>query len=67
MASQNEFYYKSKLVAKMEEFIGKELSDDHDLGFLSDNLAINMAEAAYLVLKQNKDVNDYMDQNSLLK
>ncbi len=65
MASQNEYYYKNRLLTKMNEFIDKDLSDDHDLGYLSENLAVHMAEAAYLILKQNQDVNEYIEKNQV--
>ena len=63
---QNEYYYVNELEAKMEEFIEEE-SVDHPFGYLPDYISRRMAEAAFAVLKNAKELNDFMQREDLLK
>ena len=61
---ENEFYYKSELQNVIEKFLNKEASiDNNEFGYIPDALSKNMAEAAYLVLKQNAETNIFIEQN----
>lgn len=62
---ENEYYYLHKLEELLETFLNKE-STDGEFGWLPDNLARRMAEAAYAVLKNSKEVTDYMERENLL-
>lgn len=64
---RNEYYYKQELENLMEHFIDKETDNQSDFGWVSNNLARNMANAAFAVLKQNLDLNDYFTKEDMLK
>ena len=64
MVSQNEFYFKAQLLSKIEEFLSEELGD-HDLGYIPDNIAQNMTEAAWLIIVANKDLNNYFEREKI--
>ena len=58
----NEYYYKSELESVINDFLEKETMNESDFGWMSNNLAKNMADAAFAVLKQNLDVNDFFKE-----
>jgi len=58
---QNEFYYKSKLNNAISKFIEEITLDDNELGFISENMTLIMTEAAWLIVKQSVDTNDYFN------
>lgn len=64
---QNEFYYKSLLQKKITEFIEEVTQDDNELGWISENMEITMTEAAWLIVKQNVDTNNYFKKEGMLK
>ncbi len=59
-------YYRNELERQMEKFVEAELGDDHEFGYLSENLQRRMADAAWTVLLQNKEVNDYFKEQGML-
>ena len=63
---QNEYYYLNALENKMQEFIEEE-SGESDFGYVADNLVRRMAEAAFAVLKNNREINDYFLKEDMLK
>lgn len=65
--SQNEFYYKANLKKAINLWLNKITSDDNDLGYISDNIVDNMTEAAWLIIKQNKDLNNYFEGQQMIK
>lgn len=62
----NEYYYLQQLHNKMDQFIEEEYAGN-DFGWMPDNLAKRMAEAAFAVLKNNKEVTDYLEREGELK
>lgn len=64
---QNEYYYKNKLENVIEKYINDITKDDNEFGFISNDMARNMTEAAQLILKQNKSTNEYFEKEDLLK
>jgi len=62
---QNEFYYKSLLVRKIEEFVSDITSEENELGYISENMVSHMTESAWLILKQNVDTNEYFNKEVL--
>jgi hypothetical protein len=64
---QNEYYYKNLLSVKMSEFIEEITQDDNELGWISENMESNMTEAAWLIVKQNVDTNNYFKKEDMLK
>lgn len=62
----NEYYYLNELKIKMEEFIEAEHSGN-EFGWMPDNLGKRMAEAAFAVLKNSKEVTDYLEREGELK
>lgn len=64
---QNEYYYLSALEQNIEDFLQKETLDDNEFGWVPENIARRMAEAAFAVLRSNKELNDYLDKEGLIK
>lgn len=62
----NEYYYLNELKIKMEEFIETECSDQ-EFGWIPDNLGKRMAEAAFAVLQNSREVTDYLERDGQLK
>jgi hypothetical protein len=62
----NEYYYLNELKLKMEQFIEDECGEN-EFGYLPDNLGKRMAEAAFAVLQNNKEVTDYLQREGQLK
>lgn len=62
----NEYYYLQELQNKMDEFIEDECAEGA-FGWLPDNLAKRMAEAAFAVLQNSKEVTDYLERECELK
>jgi hypothetical protein len=62
MTSQNEFYYKAELKKAISKWLQKITSDDNDLGYIPDEIEDNMTEAAWLIMKANKDCNNYFEK-----
>lgn len=66
ITTQNDAFYKSVLKLKIEEFFEEHLeNDDHEFGYMPDNIATLMTEAAYNVLLGVKDTNDYRDMEKV--
>lgn len=63
---QNEYYYLSCLESKMDDFINEEYADSN-FGYLPDNIQKRMAEAAYAVLKNNHELNQYLEREGIIK
>ncbi len=62
----NEYYYLQELQNKMDQFIEEECAEG-DFGWMPDNLAKRMAEAAFAVLQNSKEVTDYLQREGELK
>lgn len=66
ITTQNDAFYKSVLKLKIEEFFEEQLeNDDHEFGYMPDNIATLMTEVAYNVLLGVKDTNDYRDREKV--
>lgn len=63
---QNEYYYLNELELRMDSFIDDNAIDS-DFGWLPDNIAKRMAEAAFAVLQNSKEVTDYLQREGHLK
>lgn len=64
---QNEYYYLSELELAMSEFLDKEHSENSAFGWVPPNISRRMAEAAWAVLKNNKELNDYLVEQGELE
>jgi len=64
---ENEYYYRNQLQGIMETFIENETTDHSDFGWLSNDIAKNMADAAFIILKQNLDLNKFFKENDMIK
>lgn len=65
---QNEHFYRQELENKIEEWLDEMLADgDHEFGYVSDNLVENMANAAWSVISQNTDSNNFFKKEGLFK
>lgn len=62
---QNEHYYRQELKNKMDEFI--EDNQENEFGYVGENAAKLMADAAWSVLMSSKDVQDYLIEQGELK
>lgn len=62
---ENEYYYLAELESRMIDFINDEVQDG-EAGWLPDNISRRMAEAAFAVLKNNKELSDYFKEQELL-
>jgi len=60
---ENEYYYRQELVNKMEKFI-EEQAENHPFGWLTPGLSKRMADAAFLVLEQNKESSEYVEEQN---
>ena len=58
---QNEYYYKSELNNAIETWLEKMTAEDNDFGYIPANMAQNMTEATWLIIKQNIDTNKYFE------
>ena len=56
---KNEYELKSNLLKAIENWLESETAGENDLGYISDNMTQNMAEAAWIIYKQNKDAIDF--------
>lgn len=65
--SQSEYHYKAGLKSAIDKWLDKVTINDNDLGYIPDELVDNMTEAAWLIIKQNKDLNNYLEQQNMLK
>ena len=63
--TQNDYYYKKLLQNKIDEFLAEVTQDENELGYISENMNINMTEAAWLIIKQNFDTNKYFNEQVL--
>lgn len=59
---QNEFYYKSLLANAINKVMEEITNDENELGYISENMTAHMTEAAFLILKQNMDTNEYFNK-----
>lgn len=62
---ENEYYYLNVLENKMQEFLEEE-SGENDFGYVPDNIQRRMAEAAFAVLKNNRELWDYLEKEGLI-
>lgn len=62
----NEYYYLNELQNKIGDFLAAECGDN-EFGWMPDHLAKRMAEAAFAVLKNSKEVTDYLKREGELK
>lgn len=62
----NEFYYLQELELKMDSFIEENCSNG-DFGWMPDYLSKRMAQAAFAVLQNSKELNDYLEREGELK
>lgn len=62
----NEYYYLQELQNRMDQFIEVECTQGV-FGYMPDNLAKRMAEAAFAVLKNSKEVTEYLNREGVLK
>lgn len=60
--SQNETYFKAKLFSNINRFLDKATEGDNDLGYIPDGLVQRMTDAAYEILQQNKDTQDWLEK-----
>lgn len=60
---QNEYYYRQELENKIEEYIAAE-GTESSFGWIGDNTAKLMADAAWSVLMASKDIQDYLIKNN---
>lgn len=58
---QNEYYYKLKLGKLIDKYLDDITSEDNELGWIPDEMSKNMAEAAWLILKQNVETNEFIE------
>lgn len=63
---QNEYYLKAQLAAKISEFIEEECGDG-DFKYISENMESHMVEAAWLIVKQNIDTNNFLEKEGFLE
>lgn len=63
MTTENDYYYKNQLKAAIDDCLNKDFYDDAEFGYVPPELVDNMVEAAWLILKHNKDANRYIKQN----
>lgn len=64
---QNEYYFKSILRKKISEATEQMFTDNHDMGWIPENIEDGMTEAAWLILSQNKATNDWLEKEGHLK
>lgn len=62
MTSQNEFYYKARLNKAIGKWLDEITNDDNDLGYLPEEIVNTMTDAAWLIIKANKDCNNYFEK-----
>ncbi len=58
---QNEYYYKLKLASVIDKFVNEITNEDNELGWIPEQLVNNMTEAAWLILKQNAETNQFIE------
>lgn len=67
MGNQNDFKHKSILQEKIAAAIEEITMEDNDFGWMPDNVEITMTEAAWLILEQNRQLNNWLESQGYLK
>lgn len=62
----NEYYYLQELENRMQDFLTDE-NNGEDFGILPDFISRRMAEAAFAVLKNSRELSDYLQREDMLK
>jgi hypothetical protein len=63
---ENEYYYRQNLQNAMNDWLLQETDDDqHELGWIPDELHKRMADAAFAVLIQNIETQEWMEKETL--
>lgn len=62
-----ELELKTQLQQRIEDWLDDVVLSDHDFGWISENIVSHMTDAAFNVLLSNKDLNNFMKQQDLLK
>lgn len=57
---QNEYHYKLKLEKSLNKWLESITQDDNELGYIPDEMVKNMTESAWLIVKQNYNLNQYL-------
>lgn len=63
---QNEYHYKLKLEKAINKWLESITQDDNELGYMPEEMVKNMTEAAWLVIKQNHDLNQYFLSENII-
>ena len=58
---------KLRLNKAIGKFLDKELGKDHNIGFVPENIDSLMTEAAFSVLMLNVELNDFFENEGMLK
>jgi hypothetical protein len=64
---ENEYYYLNELELLMEKFITDQTKTGPEFGWLPPLINRRMAEAAYAVLVNTKELNDFLEKEGQLK
>lgn len=67
MPSSTDYKLKEILRAKMAEAIEEMTQDDNDFGWMPDNIEITMTEAAWLIVENNRQLNQWLEAQGYLK
>ena len=63
---QNEYHYKLKLKTAISKFLESITQDDNELGYIPSEMENNMTEAAWLILKQNYNLNKVLESENIV-
>jgi len=67
MGNSNDYKFKDILKSKIAEAVEEMTADDNDFGWLPDDVEVTMAEAAWLILYQNRNLNIWLTSQGYLK
>jgi hypothetical protein len=67
MANSNDYKLKDCLRQKIAEAIEEMTADDNYFGWIPDDVEVTMTEAAWLILEQNRQLNNWLKDQGYLK
>lgn len=67
MASSTDYKLKDILRTKISEAIEEMTQDDNDFGWMPDNIEVTMTEAAWLIIENNRQLNEWLKNEGYLK
>lgn len=67
MVSPLDYKLKDILRAKIAEAMEEMTQEENDFGWFSDNVEVTMTEAAWLIIENNRQLNDWLKNQGYLK